>query len=594
MPVTICWSAKGGSGTTVVAAALALACPTSSLLVDLDGELPMVLGLPDQGGQGVADWLASDADAAALGDLGVVAERTTTRCAEGHDGVDRHVAALAGAAGVAGRRADAVVDAGTDRRRPSTSPPASAACSSPVPATWPLRRASRARRAPGRRRARRRARPRPGAPRRRAAPSARPWSPRSATIRPSPGPSTPGCSRPACPPRACCDAQLRRLRRERATSSSRGCTSDVDRRQPRRRAVPRRRARSRRHGAVVRAHVRRVAPLADRRSPTPGAGSRRPPRRTRRARAAPRRPRRRRGARQPRRRRLDRARRRPRRRRPRSPPADLAVVVERILAPLGRRVDRTSPIVDARLPDGSRVCAVVAPVAVDGACLAIRRFRDRALPAPRLRRRRRRRRARRAHRRPLQRRGQRVDVVAARPRCSNRSSAGPRRASASSPSRTPPSSARRRPPRAARGPAGHSRRRRRRSPSSSSCAPRCACDPTASSSARSAAPRSSPSSRPSTPATTARWSTCHANGALDALRRLETLLLAGRTRRGRWRRMRRTSPDRSTSSSTSPARRRRPAGSSRSPRSCRRRPARASGPSSPAAWSSTPVRRGRP
>jgi pilus assembly protein CpaF len=59
---------------------------------------------------------------------------------------------------------------------------------------------------------------------------------------------------------------------------------------------------------------------------------------------------------------------------------DLAIVVERILAPLGRRLDRTSPIVDARLADGSRVCAVIPPVAVDGACLAVRRFRDRALP----------------------------------------------------------------------------------------------------------------------------------------------------------------------------------------------------------------------
>ena len=89
MPVTICWSAKGGSGTTVVAAALALGCPTSSLLVDLDGELPMVLGLPDPGGQGVADWLASDADAAALGDLGVMAERTTTLVPRGTTEVDR-------------------------------------------------------------------------------------------------------------------------------------------------------------------------------------------------------------------------------------------------------------------------------------------------------------------------------------------------------------------------------------------------------------------------------------------------------------------------------------------------------------------------
>ena len=60
--------------------------------------------------------------------------------------------------------------------------------------------------------------------------------------------------------------------------------------------------------------------------------------------------------------------------------ADLAVVVERILAPLGRRLDRSSPVVDARLPDGSRVCAVVPPIAADGACLAVRRFRDRSRP----------------------------------------------------------------------------------------------------------------------------------------------------------------------------------------------------------------------
>ena len=49
-------------------------------------------------------------------------------------------------------------------------------------------------------------------------------------------------------------------------------------------------------------------------------------------------------------------------------------LIERILAPIGRRVDRTSPIVDARLADGSRVCAVLPPVAVDGAVLSIRRF----------------------------------------------------------------------------------------------------------------------------------------------------------------------------------------------------------------------------
>ena len=49
-------------------------------------------------------------------------------------------------------------------------------------------------------------------------------------------------------------------------------------------------------------------------------------------------------------------------------------VIERILSPLGRRLDRLSPIVDARLPDGSRVCAVLAPIAIDGTCLTLRRF----------------------------------------------------------------------------------------------------------------------------------------------------------------------------------------------------------------------------
>ena len=55
-------------------------------------------------------------------------------------------------------------------------------------------------------------------------------------------------------------------------------------------------------------------------------------------------------------------------------------LIERVIAPLGRRIDRTSPIVDARLPDGSRVCAALAPIAVDGAALSIRRFRRDAPP----------------------------------------------------------------------------------------------------------------------------------------------------------------------------------------------------------------------
>jgi pilus assembly protein CpaF len=53
---------------------------------------------------------------------------------------------------------------------------------------------------------------------------------------------------------------------------------------------------------------------------------------------------------------------------------ELRHTIERILAPLGRRVDELSPMVDARLGDGSRVNVVVPPLAVDGPALSIRRF----------------------------------------------------------------------------------------------------------------------------------------------------------------------------------------------------------------------------
>jgi len=49
-------------------------------------------------------------------------------------------------------------------------------------------------------------------------------------------------------------------------------------------------------------------------------------------------------------------------------------VIDRILAPLGRRLDEASPMVDARLPDGSRVNAVVPPLSIDGPVLTVRRF----------------------------------------------------------------------------------------------------------------------------------------------------------------------------------------------------------------------------
>jgi pilus assembly protein CpaF len=59
--------------------------------------------------------------------------------------------------------------------------------------------------------------------------------------------------------------------------------------------------------------------------------------------------------------------------------AQLLGVIERIVAPLGRRIDERSPMVDARLMDGSRVNAIIPPLAIDGPCLTIRKFAKEAL-----------------------------------------------------------------------------------------------------------------------------------------------------------------------------------------------------------------------
>lgn len=74
-----CWSAKGGSGTTVVSVALATvlarSSPAGALLADLGGDVPAVLGLPEPSGPGLGEWLASgdSVPADALSRLEIVA-----------------------------------------------------------------------------------------------------------------------------------------------------------------------------------------------------------------------------------------------------------------------------------------------------------------------------------------------------------------------------------------------------------------------------------------------------------------------------------------------------------------------------------------
>jgi pilus assembly protein CpaF len=54
--------------------------------------------------------------------------------------------------------------------------------------------------------------------------------------------------------------------------------------------------------------------------------------------------------------------------------AHLLQIIDRIVSRVGRRVDEVCPMVDARLPDGSRVNAIIPPLALDGAAVSIRRF----------------------------------------------------------------------------------------------------------------------------------------------------------------------------------------------------------------------------
>jgi len=62
----------------------------------------------------------------------------------------------------------------------------------------------------------------------------------------------------------------------------------------------------------------------------------------------------------------------------------LVQIIQRIVAEVGRRIDETTPMVDARLRDGSRLNAVIAPLALDGALVSIRRFGSKPLTADKL------------------------------------------------------------------------------------------------------------------------------------------------------------------------------------------------------------------
>lgn len=77
MTLTVCWAAKGGAGTTVVAACWALGTTRPSVLVDVTDDLHLVLGIPAPSGQGLSDWFDSDAPPRSVLDLAIPLDATT-------------------------------------------------------------------------------------------------------------------------------------------------------------------------------------------------------------------------------------------------------------------------------------------------------------------------------------------------------------------------------------------------------------------------------------------------------------------------------------------------------------------------------------
>ena len=122
-----CWSPKGGSGTTVVAALLGLtlarSSPEGALVADLEGDLPAALGVPDPTGPGLGEWLAAGSDVGtdALERLEVDVGRSLRLLprgsAPGGVGVAARAEALAAAWVVTHR--PVVVDCGVAERSPA-------------------------------------------------------------------------------------------------------------------------------------------------------------------------------------------------------------------------------------------------------------------------------------------------------------------------------------------------------------------------------------------------------------------------------------------------------------------------------------------
>ena len=115
---TVLWGAKGGVGTTTVAATIALSDPRPTTLIDLDGDLPALLGLPEPTGPGLTDWLATTESAAALDELTLEVGPTTRVLPRGGQPLTDSPDRWHGLTRWAEAHGPVVVDAGTGRPSP--------------------------------------------------------------------------------------------------------------------------------------------------------------------------------------------------------------------------------------------------------------------------------------------------------------------------------------------------------------------------------------------------------------------------------------------------------------------------------------------